>query len=65
MFYFHSAHPKFSKDVMEAKEKIHRKCQYKPNAQGIIFVVDMLFVGKSGNPGGTDIDAANVSTTFR
>ena len=64
MFYFHSVHSKFSKDVMEAKEKIHRKCQYKPNAQGIIFVVDMLFVGKSGNPGGTDIDAANVSTTF-
>ena len=64
-YYFHSARPEFSeKDVMVAKEKIRSKCQQHPDAQGIIFVVDMLFVGKSGNPGGTDVDAANIRKTF-
>ena len=65
-YYFHSARPEFSeKDVMVAKEKIHNKCQYRPDAQGIIFVVDILFRDKSGNPGGTDVDAANIRKTFR
>ena len=64
-YYFHSARPEFSeKDVMVAKKKIRSKCQQHPDAQGIIFVVDMLFVGKSGNPGGTDVDAANIRKTF-
>ena len=52
-------------DVRKAKEKIRSKCQYNPVAQGIIFVVDMLFVDKSGNRSGTDVDADNIYKTFR
>ena len=66
MLLFQLARPEFSEnDVMVAKEKIRSKCQQHPDAQGIIFVVDMLFVGKSGNPGGTEVDAVNISKTFR
>ena len=57
--------PNFSDDdVKEAKRKIRKKCQNKPDAQGIIFVADMLFVGAFGNPGGTDVDADNICKTF-
>ena len=39
--------------------------QYKADAQGIIFVVGMMFVDKSGNHSGTDVDADNIYNTFR
>ena len=51
-------------DVKKAMEKIRSKCQYKRDAQGIIFVVGMLFVDKSGNQSGTDVDADNIYKTF-
>ena len=62
----HLDYHQFSEDDVEkAKDKIHSKCQYKADAQGIIFVVGMLFVDQSGNHSGTDVDADNIYKTFR
>ena len=64
-YYFQLARPEFSEEaVMVAKAQIRSKCQQHPDAQGIIFVVDMLFVGKSGNQSGTHVDAAIICKTF-
>ena len=52
-------------DVKKAMKKIRNKCQYKQDAQGIIFVVGMLFVDKFGKHSGTDVDADNIYKTFR
>ena len=71
LYAFHSLYcfidcVQFSDDALkEAKRKIRKKCQNKPDAQGIIFVADMLFLGAFGHPGGTDVDADNICKTFR
>ena len=57
--------PEFSEqEFEEAKKKINKCCEYKPDAQGIIFDVAILMTDLSHHPGGNQTDEFNIMNTF-